>query len=79
MILRYCPTLGYPPVDRQLELELVYLRRLAIGLRPFAGVGLRLEFDDSTTRYRLARLAPWEGNILTLDQFRQQLTSIYTC
>ncbi len=56
------------------ELELVYPRRLAVGLRPFAGVGLRLEFDDSTTRYRLARLAPWEGNILTLDQFRQQLT-----
>ena len=37
-------------------------------------MGLRLEFDDSTNRYRLARLNPWEGNVLTLDQFRQQLT-----
>lgn len=57
-----------------LEVELVYPRRVALGVRPFSRMGIRLEWEDSTTRYRLSRKAPWQGNVLAISQQRQQLT-----
>lgn len=57
-----------------LEIELVYPRRLALAARLFPRLGVRLEFEKDTTKYRLASNDTWDSRILELAESSQQLS-----